>query len=78
MDDKKITPWIVPRWAIVGFCELICDDMYVSQIIEHNPDNYLVLTCGINTWIFTNLNNYLTNLWEAPALYEEYEANVQK
>ena len=72
MDKNPyLTPWIIPRWAIEDFCEYIRVDeevvsrlYFVSQIIEHSPTQYLVITSGNYPEMELCLKSYLARLFE--------------
>ena len=68
IEDPNLTPWVIPRWAIEGFIhevkESIYDDYFVSQIVEHSPTHYLVITSGYNLQMHERLKHYLKQLFE--------------
>jgi hypothetical protein len=63
--NPYLTPWIIPRWSVMGFCDVArgYDNFYVSQIIEHDPTSYLIITYGNYPLVETDLKNYLQQLW---------------
>lgn len=72
--DPHLRPWLVPRWAINEFCEIVRSstdpgaDVYVQEIIEHSLGYYLVVTHGEYPWIFNKLTEFLNDLWSVPKL----------
>jgi hypothetical protein len=68
-ENPHLTPWIIPRWAIEGFCAAVRDhldanDYFVSQVIEHSPTHYLVITSGDCSGLEHFLKEYLLKLFE--------------
>jgi len=68
IENPNLTPWIIPRWAIEGFVhevkESIYDNYFVSQIVEHSPTHYLVITSGYSPKMDEFLTEYLKQLFE--------------
>ena len=69
-QEKYLTPWVMPRWALEGFCDLILrspdfqNNVYsITDIREHNPTHYLVVTQGYNKALDFILKRYLMNLY---------------
>lgn len=65
---NKITPWIVPKSLISIFCETAtcsAGSFFVKNILEHNNNNYLVITEGNYPFIEYQLESYLTIYKEA-------------
>ena len=69
-NNPYLTPWIIPRWAIEGFCdevkygEVTAGDFFITQIIEHSPTQYLVITGGSDhREIIESLQGYIADLF---------------
>jgi hypothetical protein len=66
--NPYLTPWIIPRWAIEGFVREVNydshDDYFVSQIIEHSPTQYLVITSGHYPEMDDYMKRYLAGLFK--------------
>lgn len=70
-ENPHLTPWVIPRWAIEGFCDAVKDGyesletpFFVSGIIEHSPTHYLVITSGEDEELVSQLYDYLRRLFE--------------
>ncbi len=70
-ENPYLIPWIVPRWAVMGFCKRIAEFkcpgvplLWAAEIIAHCPANYLVITHGQSDSIKESLEVYLNKLFE--------------
>ncbi len=63
MTNPKLKPWIVPRWSIDSFCNMgFNDHFFVSQILEHDARNYLVITLGEDIEIAEELSTHINRM----------------